>query len=125
MAQNACDCPHPPGGRVVCGPNQFAICRVEGGRVHSECHDVPSSIREAVISFSPHYPYELDLLAQGLFANWLHLLVTRGFPGTLRYSSEGGSFVSEQHDVSVTFRFPENMQGVIRPQEGFERGGAA
>ena len=52
MAQNACDCPTPPGGRVVC---EFAICRVEGGHVHSECHDIPSSLQEVMTSFDPHY----------------------------------------------------------------------
>ena len=51
MAQNACDCPTPPGGRVVC---EFAICRVEGGHVHSECHDIPSSLQEVMTSFDPH-----------------------------------------------------------------------
>jgi hypothetical protein len=44
MAQNVCGCPDPPGGRVVCGPLEFAICRVENGKVYSECHDIPRAI---------------------------------------------------------------------------------
>lgn len=42
MTKNTCECPNPPGGRVVCRQDQLAICRVRDGRVESECIDPPS-----------------------------------------------------------------------------------
>src|SRR6266481_6604605 len=40
---NSCECPRPPGGRVNCGPDQLAICRVRDGEVRGECIDPPAS----------------------------------------------------------------------------------
>lgn len=82
--KNICDCPDPPGGRAICGENQLAICRVTGGKVHTECHSVPRALAgqsgEATNNWvlskvtlhpraagSPVTSDDLDILASGLY----------------------------------------------------------
>ena len=47
MAENSCDCSHPPGGRITCEDKQVAICRVKDGKVYGECKTPPQSARKA------------------------------------------------------------------------------
>ena len=42
MPKHICDCPSPPGGRVVCEAHQLAICRVRGGQAETLCVNVRS-----------------------------------------------------------------------------------
>lgn len=42
--QNICDCPDPPGGRIVCAADQLAICRVKNEKILSGCFGPPFSI---------------------------------------------------------------------------------
>jgi uncharacterized membrane protein YgcG len=39
--KNICECHNPPGGTVVCEPEQLAICVVKNGAVRRECIDPP------------------------------------------------------------------------------------
>lgn len=45
IAENSCDCPDPPGGRITCEDHQVAICRVTHGKVYGECKTPPSSAK--------------------------------------------------------------------------------
>ena len=42
MSGNSCDCPNPPGGRVICRADQLAVCRVKDGKAESQCVDKPT-----------------------------------------------------------------------------------
>lgn len=46
---NSCDCPNPPGGRVVCEPDQIAICIVKDGVALQQCHNPPSATSATAI----------------------------------------------------------------------------
>lgn len=37
----SCPCPHPPGGSVTCGGNQFAFCHFVEGELQSGCIPIP------------------------------------------------------------------------------------
>lgn len=42
---NECDCPRPPGGRVVCSDEQLAMCVVDDfGNVETGCLDRPKTV---------------------------------------------------------------------------------
>jgi len=41
IAENSCDCPDPPGGRITCEDHQVAFCRVKNGKVYGECKTPP------------------------------------------------------------------------------------
>lgn len=46
---NICRCPSPPGGMVVCSPNQIAICSIKDGQIQSGCIDVIRSTNKLTI----------------------------------------------------------------------------
>lgn len=99
----------------MCGPDQFAVCRVEDGCVYSECHNVPIAITEAIsLWYQGYYPERV--LLQAMLALWVQNVVTRGLPGLLSYSTEGGQFVSDGNRLIVTFRFPRFWDDIILPE---------
>src|SRR5260370_33590826 len=111
---NSCECPTPPGGRVSCGPNQLAICRVKDGRVHSECIDPPASFIKV-----PHYDRFRSLARN----NWALQVIT----GIERRSSQELSdrdsqvltrrrYHNEMNGEIVTFTLPWEIQRQRNPQ---------
>lgn len=44
--KNICNCNNPPGGTVVCEPDQLAICIVNNGIAQRECIDSPDDLRD-------------------------------------------------------------------------------
>jgi hypothetical protein len=45
IAENACDCEDPPGGRIKCEDHQVAYCRIKEGKVDGECKTPPESAK--------------------------------------------------------------------------------
>jgi hypothetical protein len=43
VSTNTCDCPRPPGGRVICSSHQIAVCRIKNGEVEAQCIDMPDT----------------------------------------------------------------------------------
>jgi hypothetical protein len=84
-AENSCDCPDPPGGRITCEDHQVAICRVKDGKVYGECKTPPKSAREGIalrawilseLLQTPIRPEEVErrpeyqrILAEGKYTN--------------------------------------------------------
>ena len=65
MGDNVCECPHPPGGKVVCSSMQIAICRVMDGEVRSFCIDPPKKFNELTLSGAEGFE---DFLYDTLYA---------------------------------------------------------
>ncbi|MCZ4408345.1 hypothetical protein O3Q51_05965 [Cryomorphaceae bacterium 1068] len=49
MSNNVCECPNPPGGTVICEPDQLAICHVKDGKAIQRCLDPVDSMNPYVI----------------------------------------------------------------------------
>src|ERR1700694_1852442 len=95
---NSCECPRPPGGRVNCGPNQLAICRVKDGEVKSECIDPP-------VSFTKLPPYDRRRsLARN---NWALQIIT----GVQRTRSQELS--DQERQILVRSRYRNDRTGEI------------
>jgi hypothetical protein len=100
--RNSCDCHNPPGGRVVCPPNQAAICIVKDGVASHECHNPPTTANAAVI------------------VNWALTRIT-GVRHSYRALVEDTSLqmlLSGSFDRGtgerVTFAFPESVTNVVQ-----------
>jgi hypothetical protein len=46
--KNICQCDNPPGGDVLCEPDQLAICIVNNGVAKRECMDAPDDLGDLV-----------------------------------------------------------------------------
>lgn len=98
MSRNTCDCPKPPGGRVVCEAHQLAVCRVKDGQATHHCVD-QKNYRDSVSLLN--WTYEQITGNRGynaLSTNDLFMLASGEF-------SEG--------DTRVTFNLPDNIKSII------------
>jgi hypothetical protein len=102
---NSCDCPNPPGGKVTCGPDQLAICRVKGGITESECVDRPPHVVGATVD-----------LRQRLLYNWALSVITgieRGGHASISASDNAmltqGRYENPTTGEIVTFSLPTSV----------------
>ena len=98
-AENSCDCPTPPGGRIQCEDQQVAICRVREGKVYGQCKTPPKGSSEGV-------PLRVWILSE--------LLETQIQPQDLERRQElrqilsEGKYTNPKTREVVTFRLPKN-----------------
>lgn len=109
MSQNICDCPNPPGGRVYCGPEQIAICRVKDGQLESFCLDVPRTETGQLMSVS-------SALRNRNFARNLEEALgveSAGFGNNvnlLKMALLEGHYISMRGGETASVRLPEDMK---------------
>lgn len=106
MAENVCDCPKPPGGRVVCRQNQLAICRWNDGEVESACIDPPLSASGLS-----------DKRGNTVIRNWALSVITgaeRTSDQILTAEDHGilseGRYHNKETGQIVTFSLPEDLR---------------
>src|SRR6266568_9581822 len=96
---NVCDCPNPPGGIVICEPDQLAICRIKNGQLRGECTGPPRPLTSS--------------LNRALYFNWALGEITetrRGLHQPIHDSEwlilREGIYSEPLKKVLVQFRFP-------------------
>jgi hypothetical protein len=99
---NVCNCPHPPGGQVVCEPNQMAVCIIVNGQARQQCLNPPDEINNALAlvtwalseitierkrSYSSITNQEIRILASGEY-NFNNISVTFSLPQKIKTALE-------------------------------------
>lgn len=92
MTGNVCKCPNPPGGQIICGPNQLAICRINNGKIESECVDPPRDLDGEALTV-----WIIQRIMRNDIVNWPHLYIPMLLSGN--YVGEG----------QVTFSVPAEL----------------
>src|SRR5262245_28442123 len=104
---NSCDCPKPPGGRVVCNDTQLAICRVKDGVPEMQCVDLPKKLGAI------GDPVERNAAIRA----WAFKMVTGRTPsqydllsGALDRLLKAGIYVDPKKGTKVRFAVPDNRE---------------
>ena len=102
--KNTCDCHNPPGGRVVCEPDQMAICIVLNGHPWQECRNPPS----------------IEGTAAVVLVNWALTEVIGSYrandasiDGSELQMLLAGTFERDSGEM-VTFALPEGIRSAVR-----------
>jgi len=121
--QNECECPNPPGGRLVCEAGQLAICRVKDGEIQPKCVNPPSQFRRTD---------RLTVSDKTAFYNWALSQITgqpRPSTESLGYQDlkilETGFYHDETRGIEVTFRLPRPFEDDFVVAGERQGGGAA
>ncbi|MCZ4408347.1 hypothetical protein O3Q51_05975 [Cryomorphaceae bacterium 1068] len=114
---NVCECPNPPGGKVVCEPHQMAVCIVENGQQIQRCldpvttYDSVSLVSWALEEITGEFKKALEISSQDL------LTLVKG-----EYHTQ---------EKSVKFHLPESVSSAVLEMikengnlgSGFNQGG--
>lgn len=100
--KNIIECNNPPGGQIVCEPNQIAVCGVIEGVIRRECLDPPSGgSPTSLINWTlGKITNEYRNADTAISINDLHTL-------------SSGSYTSPTGDV-VKFIIPSDMAAMVR-----------
>lgn len=109
MSENSCDCPRPPGGRVVCAADQIAICRIKNGEPQMACISPPARLLQPI---SPRQVADLR--------SWVSNAITGEKPKLLRSLTSlelptlaSGEYINPRTGELVTFTLPVEVRAAL------------
>lgn len=103
---NICDCPDPPGGIVICEPDQLAICRIKSGHLRSECKGPPQLLRPG-LNRAVYFNWALAEITEE--ERRVHALIDDREWKILRE----GVYSDSRHNLFIVFRFPRVLTRIF------------
>jgi hypothetical protein len=115
---NTCKCPKPPGGQVICEPNQVAICRIKNGELETLCITPPGGV---ALSFESMRQNE-DFISQLMFEitsnpKWTRYLYESDIQEALSIL-EQGYYINPETNERTNFQLPDEFTGAVFAEAG-------